>query len=207
MIIDLTPMMDTMQVHRPQVYDEQSGIHAGANTDQLIFWLNERDFTLVPNYTGADGASYATEVKRFVRENLVKAIVLELVNQNFPKSAARILELSHLEDFEDGAQPMSLTSAIGYVQFVDKFLTEKFNGLGEPLLGILSTGALSASWHLAKDQCLVVDFLGNERVSFALLDANQNAPDSLIDDSEDSIAQTGLAERLIAHGVDKWRKT
>ena len=107
-----------------------------------------------------------------VRRRQFSLISLSLQEEDFTKSAERISELVELQDFEEGEKPLSLES----VQNFQKFIRD-FTVLGEPRLGIFPEGTLSAGWRLADNKHLLLEFLENDEVSFAMIGPDDEAAD------------------------------
>ena len=90
--------------------------------------------------------------------------VEKLKNTGLVKSASRISYLRSTDDMEEGDQPLTAESVMGFVE-----LMRDFGDLGEPMLGIFSQGTLAAEWHIADDKHLMIEPLDDKNASFAFI--------------------------------------
>ena len=107
-----------------------------------------------------------------VRREQFSSISVSLHEQGFTESAERINELADLQDFEEGEKPLSIKSAQSFQQFLGDFTV-----LGEPALGVFSEGTLSAGWRLADNKHILLEFLENNEISFAMIGPDDDAAD------------------------------
>ena len=121
------------------------------------------------------------------------------------KSADRIAYLFSLEetdDLEEGSNPLSLKSAIGFAVFMDKF-----KDLGEPRLGLFPQGTLSAGWRIADDKHLLVELLDDRHASFALIAPATRFSRRRRRMSGSHMPFDEVIESLRNAGVDRWNNS
>ena len=143
---------------------------------------------------------YIQESLLQIQESLLQKIILSLHKQGFAESATRIDELRQIEDFDSGEKPLSVESAQGFSEFIPRF-----SHLGEPVLGVFPEGTLSAGWRVADNRHLLIEFLDNDNVSFAIIKPDDNAPDGKFRLNGRGSQKTGL-ELLEKYGVTQWRE-
>ena len=107
-----------------------------------------------------------------VRSEQFFSVFVSLQEQGFTESAKRINELAGMQDFEEGEKPLSIKSAQGFQEFIGGFAV-----LGEPTLGIFSEGTLSAGWRVSDNKHLLLEFLENNEISFAMIGPDDDAVD------------------------------
>ena len=107
-----------------------------------------------------------------VRRERFSSVFVSLQEQGFTESAKRINELADLQDFEEGEKPLSIKSAQSFQEFIGGFAV-----LEEPTLGIFSEGTLSAGWRVSDNKHLLLEFLENNEISFAMIGPDDDAVD------------------------------
>ena len=122
-----------------------------------------------------------------------------LMRRGFGARAECLVSLRFADDFEEGDEPLSLESVRGFVKLMDIF-----QDLGEPMLGRFSAGTLSVEWRIADDKLLLVEPLGGDAASFALIGPSLTADaDGFRLNGRGKIAE--VIHALRKHGIDKWR--
>ncbi len=108
-----------------------------------------------------------------IRNTSFTKIISSLREKGFKNSAVRIEELKTIQDLEAGEKPLSFESVQGFQKFIPEFTQ-----LGEPVLGLFPQGTLSAGWKLASNKHILIEFLDNNTVSFAMIGPSDSAPDN-----------------------------
>ncbi len=121
-----------------------------------------------------------------------------LREHGFERSADRIHELVGFQDFEEGEQPLSPESAQGFQGFLCEFRV-----LGEPILGLFSEGTLCATWRLADNKNLLIEFLDSNNLSFAMIGPDNDAPDGKYR-ANGRTNREGMLGILAQKGVAQW---
>ena len=98
--------------------------------------------------------------------------IMDIRKQGFAESAERINELADMQDFEEGEKPLSFESIKGFQAFITEF-----DQLGEPVLGVFPEGTLSAGWRVSDNKHLLLEFLENNEISFAMIGPDDEAVD------------------------------
>ena len=150
-----------------RVYTQSIG-HQENNTSSSNYFLP----TINVGYIQKISKSVQDTHNVLVRREQFSSIFMSLQEQSFTESAERINELANLQDFEEGEKPLSLESVRNFQQFIGDFTV-----LGEPTLGIFSEGTLSAGWRLADNKHLLLEFLENNEISFAMIGPDDDATD------------------------------
>ncbi len=129
-------------------------------------------------------------------------IISRLHLKGFPESAARINELRQMDDddFEEGDKPLSVESARGFAKFITRFAC-----LGEPGLGLFSTGTLSAGWKVAENKHLLLEFFDDNNLCFAMIKPDESNPDGKFRLNGNG-SQEAVLRTLEESGVMKWRE-
>ena len=117
----------------------------------------------------------------------------------FVKSANRIDYLRSTDDMEEGDQPLTAESVMGFVE-----LMYRFGDLGEPMLGIFSEGTLAAEWRIADDKHLLIEPLDDKNASFAFIGPTNKPREKFRSNGRGSIEE--VIDALRSHGVDGWKK-
>ena len=125
--------------------------------------------------------------------------VEKLKKVGLAKSANRINYLRSTDDLEEGDQPLTAESVVGFAK-----LMYRFRDLGEPMLGLFSEGTLSVEWRIADDKHLLIEPLDDKNASFAFIGpANKPGEEFHLDDR-------GTIEEVIntlrIYGVDRWKE-
>ena len=174
--------------------------------------------TPLPYSTGKKGISLRSPVRRDIIErghrilesvatlydNLsssdkVDIAVEKLKNIGLVKSANRIGYLRSTDDLEEGDQPLTAESVMGFVE-----LMYRFRDLGEPLLGFFSEGILSAEWRIADDKHLMIEPLDDKNASFAFIGPTNKPGEKFRLNGRGSIEE--VIGTLRKCGVDRWKK-
>lgn len=122
-----------------------------------------------------------------------------LRKRGFVKSANRIDYLRSTDDMEEGDQPLTVESVMGFVD-----LMYRFGDLGEPLLGFFSEGTLSAEWHIADNKHLMIEPLDDKNASFAFIGPTNKPGEKFRLNGRGSIEE--VIDTLRKYGVDRWKK-
>ena len=138
-------------------------------------------------------------LKKYIETIAIGMIFSRLVHKGFARNARRILELSQIDWAKEDSVPMSLDSVKGFELFIGEF-----RHLGEAILGVSDDGTLLASWRIAKNRCLLIEFLNGQLASFSLIAENRDAPDGELRLSGKSFSHEKLQETLKLQGVHKW---
>ena len=125
--------------------------------------------------------------------------IKSLRKRGFVKSANRIDYLRSTDDMEEGDQPLTAESVMGFVEFM-----YRFGDLGEPLLGFFSEETLSAEWHIADDKHLMIEPLDDKNASFAFIGPTDKPGEKLRLNGRGTIEE--VIDTLRSHGVDGWKK-
>lgn len=125
--------------------------------------------------------------------------VEKLKNIGLVKSANRISYLRSTDDMEEGDQPLTAESVMGFVG-----LMRRFGDLGEPMLGIFSQGTLAAEWHIADDKHLMIEPLDDKNASFAFIGPANKPGEKFRLNGRGSIEE--VIDALRSRGVDRWKK-
>ena len=125
--------------------------------------------------------------------------IKSLRKRGFVKSANRIDYLRSTDDMEEGDQPLTAESVMGFVDLMDRF-----GDLGEPMLGFFSEGTLSAEWHIADDKHLMIEPLDDKNASFAFIGPTNKPGEKFRLNGRGSIEE--VIDTLRSHGVDGWKK-
>lgn len=118
----------------------------------------------------------------------------------FVKSADYINDLRSTDDLEEGDQPLTAESAMGFAE-----LMYRFRDLGEPMLGIFSEGTLSVEWRIADDKHLLIEPLDDKNASFAFIGPTNKPGEKFRLNSRGSIEE--VIDTLRSNGVDGWKKS
>ena len=156
------------------------------------------DVTFVGFPAGESIQTILTEVIS-TKKILIEMVCLSLTQKGFVRNATRILELSQIDWAKEDSAPMSLDSVKGFELFIGEF-----RHLGEAILGVSDDGTLLASWRIAKNRCLLIEFLNGQLASFSLIAENRDAPDGASQLSGKSFSHEKLQETLKLQGVHKW---
>ena len=115
------------------------------------------------------------------------------------KSADYINYLRSTDDLEEGDQPLTAESVMGFAE-----LMRRFRDLGEPMLGLFSEGTLSVEWRIADDKHLLIEPLDDKNASFAFIGPVNKPREKLRLNGRGSIEE--VIDALRSHGVDRWKK-
>lgn len=118
----------------------------------------------------------------------------------FVKSADYINYLRSTDDLEEGDQPLTTESVMGFAE-----LMYHFKDLGEPMLGIFSEGTLSVEWRIADDKHLLIEPLDDKNASFAFIGPTNKPGKKLRLNGRGAIEE--VIDTLRSHGVDGWKKS
>lgn len=118
----------------------------------------------------------------------------------FVKSADYIKYLRSTDDQEEGDQPLTAESVMGFAE-----LMYRFRDLGEPMLGIFSEGTLSVEWQIADDKHLLIEPLDDKNASFAFIGPTDKSGEELRLNGRGAIEE--VIDSLRSHGVDGWKKS
>ena len=130
----------------------------------------------------------------------VRSLIALLRLAGLTEIADRIASLSKPgEDLEDDEEPASIESIRALALSIRALI-----GLGEPLIGLMSKGALVAEWLLAPDKHLAMKFVDEARVTFALIAPAKGGPDRARLNGTSSGAEALAA--IGAYGVYRWRE-
>ena len=141
-------------------------------------------------------------VLRFVKLTPVDKVdiaVEKLKNAGLAESANRIDYLRSTDDMEEGDQPLTAESVMGFVD-----LMRRFRDLGEPMLGIFSQGTLAAEWHIADDKHLMIEPLDDKNASFAFIGPANKPGEKFRLNGRGSIEE--VIGTLRKCDVDQWKK-
>lgn len=125
--------------------------------------------------------------------------VKKLKNIGLVKNANRIDYLRSTDDMEEGDQPLTAESVMGFVALMDRF-----EDLGEPMLGIFSQGTLAAEWHIADDKHLMIESLDDKNASFAFIGPANKPGEKFRLNGRGSIEE--VIGTLRKCGVERWKK-
>lgn len=117
----------------------------------------------------------------------------------FVKSANYINYLRSTDDLEEGDQPLTAESVMGFAE-----LMYRFRDLGEPMLGIFSEGTLSVEWRIADDKHLLIEPLDDKNASFAFISPTNKSGEKFRVNGRGAIEE--VIDTLRSHGVDGWKK-
>ena len=171
-------------------------------------FLQQRSIVLStprPYSTGKKGISLRSPVERghrileSIATDKVDIAVEKLKNIGLVKSANRIGYLRSTDDLEEGDQPLTAESVMGFVE-----LMYRFRDLGEPLLGFFSEGILSAEWRIADDKHLMIEPLDDKYASFAFIGPTNKPGEKFRLNGRGSIEE--VIGTLRKCGVDRWKK-
>ena len=143
--------------------------------------------------------SIATSYDNLSSSDKVDIAVEKLKNIGLVKSANRIGYLRSTDDLEEGDQPLTAESVMGFVE-----LMYRFRDLGEPLLGFFSEGILSAEWRIADDKHLMIEPLDDKNVSFAFIGPTSKLGEKFRLNGRGPIEE--VIGTLRKCGVDRWKK-
>ena len=118
----------------------------------------------------------------------------------FVKSADYINYLRSTDDLEEGDQPLTTESVMGFAE-----LMYRFRDLGEPMLGIFSEGTLSVEWRIADDKHLLIEPLDDKNASFAFIGPTDKPGEKFRLNGRGSIEE--IIDTLRGNGVDGWKKS
>lgn len=125
--------------------------------------------------------------------------VEKLKNIGLVKSADYINYLRSTDDLEAGDQPLTAESVMGFAE-----LMYRFDGLGEPMLGLFSEGTLSVEWRIADDKHLLIEPLDDKNASFAFIGPTDKPGEEFHLNDRGTIEE--VINTLRSHGVDRWKK-
>jgi len=91
-------------------------------------------------------------------------ILRSLRRRGFGACAECLVELWFAEDIDEDDAPLSLESVRDLVELLDAL-----QDLGEPMLGRFLAGTLSVEWRAADGKHILVELLGGDNASFALI--------------------------------------
>ena len=111
------------------------------------------------------------EIKCIQDEQYAQTIV-DIREQGFVESTERIDYLWNDQAIEDGENPLSFKSIKGFQAFITEL-----NQLGEPVLGVFPEGTLSAEWRVSDNKHLLIEFLDDKKISFAMIGPDDDATD------------------------------
>ncbi len=135
----------------------------------------------------------------------VDDVTRRLTEFGYPRCAARVEFLRDCDDFEAGEAPLSLESARAFVSFASETgFRNDFRYLGEPLLGLSSNGVLGATWRIANDRHLYIQFHSSHSISFAMTGPDPAPPGDGRAHFNGRGARADVIKTLRAHGVTKW---
>lgn len=159
--------------------------------------MRDNDDLTTQSDTGCKGYLQSHgQARRAMRFTAVSSL---LRDKGFEGSAVRILELAEMKNTEEGEEPLSLASALGFREFISEF-----TALGEPVLGIFPEGTLSSGWRVADNKHLLLEFLDESNVSYAMIGPDDDASDG-------KFRLNGRANRkkvldiLSENGVTRWQ--
>lgn len=140
------------------------------------------------------------------RQKAIKDITDRLSALGYSKCATRIEFLQNCDDFEEGEEKLSLGSVRAFVSFASETgFRNDFRYLGEPLLGLSSNGVLGATWRIANDRHLYIQFHSSHSISFAMIGPNP----ALSGDGRFHLSGrntcTEVIKTLREQGVTEWR--
>ena len=138
-------------------------------------------------------------ISKWFNEFQFNQIVSQLIElPDFSECAARLAQLRTFDDLEENEKPLSLESAKGFLSFVCEF-----KDLGPPILGLFSQGTLSAGWRIADNKHLLIEPVGENNISFAIIKPDLTSPDQKFRVNGRGTCQT-VIETLRKHDIDKW---
>ena len=126
--------------------------------------------------------------------------IKNLQKRGFVKSADYINYLQSTDDLEEGDQPLTIESVMGFAE-----LMYRFRDLGEPMLGLFSEGTLSVEWRIADDKHLLIESLDDKNASFAFIGPTNKPGKKLCLNGRGTIEE--VIDTLRSHGVDGWKKS